>query len=95
MDTSLAQIADRVGQRIDKSTVPRILQTGDFPAGTAYATLNLATQSGLKSLAPYKELAEQALASIFQQMIDWIALDGRPVLAYHQIPRPGWRADHP
>ncbi len=35
MDTSLAQIADRVGQRIDKSTVPRILQTGDFPAGTA------------------------------------------------------------
>lgn len=84
MDTSLAQIADRVSQRIDKSTVPRILQTGDFPPGTAYATLNLATQSGLKSLAPYKELAEQALSSIFQQMIDWIALDGRPVLAYHQ-----------
>ncbi|MBN2043630.1 MAG: hypothetical protein JW757_01315 [Anaerolineales bacterium] len=84
MDTSLAHIADRVSQRIDKSTVPRILQTGDFPAGTAYATLNLATQSGLKSLAPYKELAEQALAGIFQQIIDWIALDGRPVLAYHQ-----------
>ena len=84
MDVSLAAIADRVARRIDKSTVPRVLQTGDFPPGMAYATLNLATQSGLKSLAPYKELAEQALAGTFRQMLDWIALDGRPVLAYRQ-----------
>ena len=82
MDASLAQIADRVGRRIDKSTVPRILQTGDYPAGMAFATLNLATQSGLKSLAPYKDLAEQALAGIFTQMLNWITFDGRPVLAY-------------
>lgn len=82
MDESLAAIADRVGSRIDKSTVPRVLQTSDFPAGTAFATLNLATQSGMKSLSPYKALAEQALAGIFIQMLDWIALDGRPVAAY-------------
>lgn len=84
LDASLAHIADRVAKRIDKSTVPRVLQTGDYPAGTAFATLNLATQSGLKSLAPYKDLAEQALAGIFTQMLNWIAFDGRPVLAYHQ-----------
>lgn len=83
LDASLAQIADRVGKRIDKSTVPRVLQTGDYPAGIAFATLNLATQSGLKSLAPYKDLAEQALAGIFTQMLNWIAFDGRPVLTYH------------
>jgi hypothetical protein len=82
MDESLAAIADRVGQRIDKSTIPRVLQTADFPPGAAFATLNLATQSGLKSLNPYKALAEQALAEIFSQMLDWIALDGRPVAAY-------------
>ncbi len=82
LDASLAQIADRVGQRIDKSTVPRILQTGEFPAGTAFATLNLATQSGLKSLLPYKDLAEKALEGVLMQMLDWMALDGRPVLAY-------------
>ncbi|MGD2026823.1 MAG: hypothetical protein PVI99_03325 [Anaerolineales bacterium] len=82
LDASLAQIADRVGQRIDKSTVPRILQTGEFPAGTAFATLNLATQIGLKSLLPYKDLAEKALEGILVQMLDWLALDGRPVLAY-------------
>ncbi|MEJ2513376.1 MAG: hypothetical protein P8Y72_17480 [Anaerolineales bacterium] len=84
LDASLSTIADRVAKRIDKSTVPRVLQTGDFPAGMAFATLNLATQSGLKSLAPYKDLAEQALAGIFTQMLNWIAFDGRPVLAYHQ-----------
>ena len=83
MDESLAAIADRIGSRIDKSTVPRILQTSDFPAGTAFATLNLATQSGIKSLSPYKALAEQALSGIFTQMLDWIALDGRPVAAYN------------
>jgi len=84
LDASLSTIADRVAKRIDKSTVPRVLQTGDYPAGMAFATLNLATQSGLKSLAPYKDLAEQALAGIFTQMLNWIAFDGRPVLAYHQ-----------
>lgn len=82
LDASLAQIADRVGQRINKSTVPRILQTGEFPVGTAFATLNLATQSGLKSLVPYKELAEKAIEGILMQMLDWIALDGRPLLTY-------------
>ncbi|MEJ2756971.1 MAG: hypothetical protein P8046_00685 [Anaerolineales bacterium] len=82
LDASLAQIADRVSQRIGKSTVPRVLQTGEFPSGTAFATLNLITQSGLKSLAPYKDLAEKALEGILMQMLDWIALDGRPVLTY-------------
>ncbi len=84
LDAGLAAIADRVGQRIDKSTVPRVLQTSDFPAGTAFATLNLATQSGLKSLNPYKELAELALEGMLAQMLDWIALDGRPVLTYNR-----------
>ncbi len=82
LDAGLAQIADRVSQRIGKSTVPRVLQTGEFPSGTAFATLNLVTQSGLKSLSPYKELAEKALEDILMQMLDWISLDGRPVLTY-------------
>lgn len=76
MDQSLAIIAQRVAERIGKSTVPRVLQTGDFPGGTAFATLNLATQSGIKALAPYKELAEDALAEIFTLMLNWIQHDG-------------------
>lgn len=85
MDQGMAVIAQRVAERIGKSTVPRVLQTGDFPGGTAFATLNLATQSGIKALAPYKELAEDALAEIFTLMLNWMqhsgtaleAMDGR------------------
>jgi hypothetical protein len=76
LDEGLAQIAQRVAERIGKSTVPRVLQTGDFPNGTAYATLNLATQSGIKALAPYKELAEEALAEIFTLMLNWVQHSG-------------------
>jgi hypothetical protein len=82
MDISLATIADRVGEQIGKSTVPRVLQTGDFPAGTAFASLNLATQSGIKSLTPYKELAEEALADVMMQMLYWVDHTGEPLKAF-------------
>jgi hypothetical protein len=81
LDQSMAEIAQRVSERIGKSTVPRVLQTGDFPAATAFATLNLATQSGIKALAPYKELAEDALAEVFTLMLDWLQFSGQPLEA--------------
>jgi hypothetical protein len=82
LDASLETIANRMSERIGKSTVPRVLQTADYPSGTAFATLNLATQSGLKSLTPYKELAETALTDVFTQMLDWIEYLQKPVLAF-------------
>lgn len=81
MDQGLAIVAQRVAERIGKSTVPRILQTGDFPSGTAFATLNLATQSGIKALNPYKELAEDALAEVFTLMLQWVRHSGEPLVA--------------
>ena len=81
MDQGLAAIAQRVAERIAKSTVPRVLQTGEIPAGAAFATLNLATQSGVKSLAPYKELAEDALAEVFTLMLNWLQRSGLPLEA--------------
>ncbi|MBX3045709.1 MAG: hypothetical protein KF698_01795 [Anaerolineales bacterium] len=82
LDESLARIAERVAERMGKSTVPRVLQTADFPNGTAFATLNLATQSGIKSLTPYKELAEEALAEVFQLMLSWVQHSGQALDAY-------------
>jgi hypothetical protein len=82
LDGSLELIANRMAERIGKSTVPRVLQTADYPSGTAFATLNLATQSGLKSLTPYQELAETALADVFTQMLEWVAYLGKPVVAF-------------
>jgi hypothetical protein len=86
MDQGLALIAQRVADRIGKSTVPRVLQTGDFAAGTAFATLNLATQSGIKALAPYKELAEEALAEIFSLMLNWVQHSGAALQGYDRAP---------
>lgn len=89
MDQSLAVVAQRVAERIGKSTVPRILQTGDFPSGTAFATLNLATQSGIKALTPYKELAEDALAEVFTLMLHWVRHSGEPLVAGDAAGREG------
>lgn len=82
LDESLARIAERVSERMGKSTVPRVLQSADFPGGTAFATLNLATQSGIKSLTPYKELAEEALSEVFQLMLHWVQHSGQALDAY-------------
>ncbi|MBX3047713.1 MAG: hypothetical protein KIT46_08225 [Anaerolineales bacterium] len=79
MDQGLAAMAQRAAERISKSTVPRVLQSGDYPSGTGYATLNLATQSGMKTLAPYKELAEEALGEVFGLMLAWLQHSGQPL----------------
>ena len=71
-DQNMATMSDRIAQRMAKSTIPNVIQTGDFPSGTAFATLNLATQSGVKALAPYKRLAELAVGDIFRHMLYWI-----------------------
>jgi hypothetical protein len=38
--------------------------------------LNLATQSGMKSLIPYKELAEQSLVDMFVNILNWVHYSG-------------------
>lgn len=82
LDAGLWTLADRVSSRMAKSTTSRVLQDAEPASGMAFATLNLITQSGLKSLNPYKELAEQALADIFTQMLYWIDHSGDTIYAY-------------
>ncbi len=82
IDTNLLAIADRIGGRMAKSTIPRVLQTGDIPSGTPFSALNLITQSGLKSLVPYKYLSENAMADVFRTMLYWIDHSGDDVTAY-------------
>lgn len=82
IDAGLLAIGDRVGNRIAKSTIPRVLQTGDIPAGTPFSALNLITQSGLKSIVPYKRLAEQALSGVYKRMLEWIDHSGDEVFTF-------------
>jgi hypothetical protein len=82
IDQGLLQIADRIGASINKSTVSAVLQTGDFPSGTAYATLNLATQSAVKAIAPHKELSENAVADVLTLMLNWVDYMKEPLIAF-------------
>jgi len=60
----LASVADLVSRDIQSSTVSNVLFGGQVPAGTAFETLNLLTQTALGQLKPSKRLTEQALAEI-------------------------------
>jgi hypothetical protein len=82
LDQNLAQLVAQFQEKMAKSTVPNVLQTGDFPAGAAFATLNLATQSGLKVFAPYKVLTEVALGELFTQMLLWSHYTKDDLVAY-------------
>jgi hypothetical protein len=82
IDQALLEIDERHAAAIDKSTVSRILVSGDVPSGTAYSTLNLATQTALGALKPAKELAEKALAEIYTQMLLWVEHSGKDLVAW-------------
>ena len=82
MDVNLMNVSDRIADAISKSTLPKVLQTGEFPSGTAFATLNLATQSAVKAIAPHKVLAENAIADICKQMLYWVKQDGKALVTY-------------
>lgn len=82
IDRALSEIDDRLAASIDKATVSRVLQNGDVPSGTAFSTLNLATQTAVGALKPYKELAEKALAQVLTQMMLWAHYTQNDLRAY-------------
>lgn len=82
MDESLVMVSNRIADAISRSTLPKVLQTGEFPSGTAFATLNLATQSAVKAIAPHKVLAEAAISDILRHMLYWVQKTGESIVAY-------------
>jgi len=82
LDPNLQFVNDMISGDISKSTVSNILQGGDVPAGTAFATLNLATQTAVGALKPAKELAEHALADIYTLFMLWAEFTGEDIVGY-------------
>jgi hypothetical protein len=85
MDPNLLAMVDRLQAEIAKGTIPNVITMGEIPAGAAYATVNLATQSGVKAVNTYKELAEDALADIVRIMLYWIDYTGEEIVAYPTV----------
>lgn len=83
MDSAAMEVNDRLSNMAQKSTVSQILQGGAFPAGTAFSTLNLATQTALGALKPSQDLAEKALAGVFRLMLLWVLHTEKPLLGYN------------
>ena len=81
IDNGLAEIGDRILASISKSTVSQILLGGALPSGTAFGTLNLATQTAMGSLKPAKDLAERSLAEMFVLMLEWVKYTATPLYA--------------
>ena len=60
-----------------QSTVARVLQTLEFPSGTAYSSVNQLLSQAAGSLSPYKILGENALAETAHLMLCWLHYYGK------------------
>lgn len=82
IDAALGNVDALLSAQIHKSTISEVLQGGDLPAGTAFATLNLMTQTAVGVLKPYKYLAEQTLSDMFGVMMQWVQFTGKDLGGY-------------
>jgi hypothetical protein len=72
LDPGLVTIDDRMDSAISRSSIPRLLQDGNVPANTQFATVNAVIQLANGAIMPYKELAQLAAADICEQMVRWV-----------------------
>lgn len=72
IDAALTNVEALLSAQIHKSTISEVLQGGDVQAGTAFATLNLMTQTAVGVLKPFKHLAELVLSDMFVLMMKWV-----------------------
>ena len=79
VDLALQNVEAMMSAQMDKATVSAVLQGGDLPAGTAFATLNLITQTAIGVLTPAKDLAQKTLAGMFEIMLEWAIYTQKPI----------------
>lgn len=80
LDEALLLLSDRTKQEMDRSTVSRLLQTGEFPAGTAASAINIITQSALESIGPFKRHVEGVIEDILSHMLMHIHYSGEALV---------------
>jgi hypothetical protein len=79
VDQNLPTVVSMLTQAIAKSTLPSIMTQGDIPANIQYATMNMAIQSGVAKIRPYRDLSEQVTADICKLFFKWIKHNGDSV----------------
>jgi hypothetical protein len=87
LDRALAELYDRTSVDVQSATISEVLLGGQLPSGTAFSTLNLATQTAIGQLKPYKELAEKGIAGVARLMLMWTRHTEEPLSAYGMTDR--------
>ena len=82
IDGALENVIAVQSAQIHKSTISEVLQGGDLPSGTAFATLNLMTQTAVGVLKPYKSLSELVLADTLTLFMKWTEFTGKDLYGY-------------
>lgn len=78
LDQGLFTMSEWITNRVEKSTVPRVLQGGNVPS-QVFSTLNLAVESGMITIDPYKRVIERWLSKSAVQMLQWVAYQKEPL----------------
>lgn len=79
-DPAKFQLADRIADRMQRSSVARILQDAQMPSNTAFSSINTVLGVASTMLTPHRMLAEEALAGILTRMVEWVHYDGNPLV---------------
>ncbi len=82
IDQALSNVEAMLNSQLDKQMVSAILQGGELPAGIAFATLNLVTQTAIGVLNPAKDLAQKTLADVTMQFLLWTAHTEKPLYGF-------------
>jgi hypothetical protein len=82
LDEGLMKLSGWVAEKIQKSTIPPILQGGQMGQNRNFAALSMSVQSGMITVDPYKKLAEQWLSDVCIQMLLWVKQGGEPIKAF-------------
>jgi hypothetical protein len=82
IDAALSGVDALLSAQISKSTISEVLQGGELPSGTAFATLSLMTQTAVGVLNPYKVLSEQVIADMMGLTLRFVAHTGVTLYGY-------------
>jgi hypothetical protein len=82
VDQALQNVEAMLSAQMDKAMVSSVLQGGDLPAGVAFASLSLITQTAIGVLTPAKDLTQKTLAGMFEVMLEWVIYTDKPVYGF-------------
>ena len=81
-DPSMSSLYGELLGDVERSTLSRLLLGSEVPAGAAFASINLVSESALKVLRTPQSLAQNGLADILETMLLYIHYDNSEVISY-------------